>query len=53
MSGKNWDMYDYILESKDAVRNIVAKQEEVFRDALEYLKDKKIEQIYQIGRAHV
>ena len=24
---RNWDMYDYILESKDAVRNIVEKQE--------------------------
>ncbi len=51
MSGKNWDMYDYILESKDAVRNIVAKQEEVFQGALEYLKDKKIEQIYLFGSA--
>ena len=26
---RNWDMYDYIVESKDAVRNIVEKQDEI------------------------
>lgn len=33
MSGKNGDMYDYILESGEAVRNIVKEQERVFADA--------------------
>ncbi len=49
MQDKNWDMYDYILESKDAVRNIVEKQDAIFGDALAYLKGKDIEQIYVLG----
>lgn len=49
MQDKNWDMYDYILESKDAVRNIVEHQDRIFADALAYLKDKDIEQIYILG----
>ena len=49
MSGKNGDMYDYILESGEAVRNIVKEQERVFADAREYLRDKTIEQIYLLG----
>lgn len=49
MQDKNWDMYDYILESKDAVRNIVEKQDAIFADALSYLKGKDIEQIYVLG----
>lgn len=49
MQGKNWDMYDYILESKDAVRNIVEQQDSIFGGALAYLKDKAIEQIYILG----
>ena len=46
---KPFDMYDYILESKEAVRNIVAKQDEIFADALAYCEGKKIEQIYLLG----
>lgn len=49
MQGKNWDMYDYILESKDAVRNIVDQQETIFAEALTYLKGKQIEQVYVLG----
>ncbi len=49
MADYNWDMYQYILESKDAVRNIVDKQDEIFAEALNYCKDKNIEQIYILG----
>lgn len=45
----NWDMYDYILESKDAVRNIVAKQSTIFTEAIEYCLERKIQQIYLVG----
>lgn len=46
---KNWDMYQYILESKEAVRNIVAHQEEIFKEALDYYFEQEIEQIYIVG----
>ena len=46
---RNWDMYDYIVESKDAVRNIVEKQDEIFKEALDYCNGKNIEQIYILG----
>lgn len=49
IESRNWDMYTYILESADAVRNIVAGQEEIFRDALAYCRDKEIQQIYILG----
>lgn len=49
MQERSWDMYNYILESREAVRNIVADQNQIFGDALEYLKGKKLEQIYILG----
>ncbi|MDO4520947.1 MAG: hypothetical protein Q4B44_04830 [Erysipelotrichaceae bacterium] len=38
MTEQNWDMYDYILESKEAVRNIVKNREQIFSQALAYLE---------------
>jgi glucosamine 6-phosphate synthetase-like amidotransferase/phosphosugar isomerase protein len=49
MAEQNWDMYDYILESKEAVRNIVANREQIFAGALAYLEGKIIDQIYILG----
>lgn len=49
MADYSWDMYNYILESKDAVRNIVKNQNEIFKQALDYCENKKIEQIYILG----
>ena len=49
MTEKNWDMYQYILESKPAVRNIVEHQDEIFKEALDYCADGPIEQIYVVG----
>ena len=49
MQERNWDMYNYILESREAVRHIVADQDRIFAGALEYLKGKNIEQIYILG----
>ncbi len=49
MEYREWDMYDYILESKAAVRNIVENQDTIFEQALSYCKGKKIEQIYILG----
>jgi len=43
------DMYDYILESKEAVRHIVDEQDELLKTALEYCCDGKIEQVYVLG----
>ena len=48
MNCNNWDMYDYILESKDAVQNIVRHQDEIFKEAIEYC-DGDIDTIYLLG----
>ena len=49
MTEKSWDMYQYILESKPAVRNIVEHQDEIFEEALNYCAEGEIEQIYVVG----
>ena len=49
MTEEGWDMYNYILDSKNAVRNIVEKQNEIFSGALEYCSKRNIEQIYILG----
>lgn len=48
MSDKNWDMYDYILESKTAVQNIVDNQEAIFKEAVEYCEG-VLDTIYILG----
>ncbi len=48
MNSINFDMYEYIVESKDAVRNIVENQEEILGEAVEYCGS-NIEQIYIVG----
>lgn len=49
MEPSGWDMYTYILESDEAVKNIVSKQDSVFEAALNYCQDKQINQIYLLG----
>jgi len=49
MENRDWDMYEYILESTGAVRHIVENQEQIFMDVLTYLKGKQINQIYVLG----
>lgn len=49
MEEKKWDMYTYILESKQAVRDIVDHQEEIFNSTVDYILGKEIDQIYIIG----
>ena len=49
MENRDWDMYDYIKESGQAVRNIVDNQDSIFGEALEYCKGKKIDQMYILG----
>lgn len=49
MQNRDWDMYEYILESRAAVRNIVENQEDIFADALAYLEGKQLDQIYVLG----
>lgn len=49
MSTRDWDMYEYILESKPAVRHVVEHQTEIFDDVVEDLAKKEIKQIYIIG----
>jgi len=49
MTEQNWDMYDYILESTEAVRNIVKNREQIFSQALAYLEGRQIDQIYILG----
>ncbi len=43
------DMYDYILESKEAVRHIVEEQDTLLKEAIDYCSEGKIEQIYVLG----
>lgn len=49
MENRDWDMYEYILESGEAVRHIVENQEQIFMDVLAYLKGKQLKQIYVLG----
>ncbi len=43
------DMYDYILESSEAVRRIVRNQDAILDEAVEYCSQKAVEQIYLLG----
>lgn len=49
MKDQRGDMYGYILESKEAVRNIVADHENIFKESVDYFFNNDIEQIYIIG----
>lgn len=49
MSNKNWDMYDYIIESKDAVRRIVENKESILQSAVKYYFSRKVSRIYIVG----
>lgn len=49
MEERNWDMFDYIIESKEAVRNIVENQNDIFEDAINYCLDTDIDTIYILG----
>jgi len=49
MPDKDWDMYQYILESKPAVRDIAARQDAIFGAALDYCMHKTINEIYLLG----
>ena len=49
MSEKNWDIYTYILETKQAVRDIVAEQNTIFKSAVSYALSREFEQVYIIG----
>lgn len=42
-------MYDYILESKKSVRNIVDHQLNIFSEAIDYCLQRKVENIYLLG----
>ncbi len=46
---KQVDMYDYILQSSEVVENIIKHQDNIFKQALVYCKDKQIDQVYILG----
>lgn len=46
---QEFDIYNYILESADAVKKVVQDSEEVMRDSLNYLKNKEIKRIVVLG----
>lgn len=48
MNDEKWDMYQYILESKDAVDHIVKNEQEIFKEVLNYCDD-DIDTIYIVG----
>lgn len=48
MNDEKWDMYQYILESKDAVEHIVKNEKEIFKEVLDYC-DNDIDTIYMVG----
>jgi glucosamine 6-phosphate synthetase-like amidotransferase/phosphosugar isomerase protein len=45
----NYDIYNYILESADTVKKIIAEKEETLRDALDYLAGKDIRRFVVLG----
>lgn len=49
MSQNDFDIYEYILQSKDAVRNLIEHSGEIMHHALCYLKDKEISRIVLLG----
>ena len=46
---RNWDMYDYILEAGEAVRNIVKDEDQILKEALDYSGTGDLDQIYIVG----
>lgn len=48
MNNKEWDMFEYILESKEAVNNIVNNEKNIFKEAVNYC-DGPIDTIYMLG----
>jgi len=49
MNKQTGDMYDYIVESKDAVRRMVDHQDEILKEATEYFFSCNIDRIYLVG----
>jgi glucosamine 6-phosphate synthetase-like amidotransferase/phosphosugar isomerase protein len=49
MSDFSGDMYNYILETKDAVREIIRNRSEISKGAVDYYFAHNIEQLYLIG----
>lgn len=43
------DMYDYILESKEAVRHIAGCRADILKEALDYCAGRELHQIYVLG----
>lgn len=44
-----YDIYNYILESAETVRNLIASKEETMHDAVEYLVDKDVRRVVILG----
>ena len=44
-----YDIYNYILESAETVRNLIASKEETMHDAVEYLADKDVRRVVILG----
>lgn len=44
-----YDIYNYILESADAVEKLIKDADEVMKDSLDYLKDKELRRVVVLG----
>lgn len=49
MNQNHGDMYEYILESREAAQHIVEYQEEIFKNVEEYMQKHTYKQLYVIG----
>ncbi len=43
------DMYDYIMETPDAIREVIEKSKQNNEDCIRYIKGKKIGHIYLVA----
>ena len=46
---EGYDIYNYILESAEAVEKLIKDADEVMKDSLDYLKDKELRRVVVLG----
>ena len=46
---EGYDIYNYILESAEAVGKLIKDADEVMKDSLDYLKDKELRRVVVLG----
>lgn len=49
MTEKKWDMYNYIVESKEATRSIFENKDKILKNAVDYYLTRPVKQLYIVG----